>query len=124
MPKKTQQKAANQPYPFHGFVDVRLTEVQLAGQKKWEVSPEELLEGMLTLVEADYAVKFKWDSNNNCHQASLTGNGIDHEYCGWHLVARGSSPLKALKQLLYIHFKLWEGVWPLQAPKQAREDYE
>lgn len=123
MPKK-QPLPQNSPYPFHGFVDVRLTEQQLAGQKHWQVDSDVLLDALLKFVEEGFSVKFRYDGVNGCHQAAATGVDTAHDYCGWHLVGRGSSPEKALKQLLYIHYHLWEGVWPIGKPKQSRDDYE
>jgi hypothetical protein len=96
----------------------------LAGQKSWQVGPDDLFDGLLKFLEEGYSVKFRYDDHNQCHQASATGVALDHDYCGWHLVGRGSSPEKALKQLLYLHYHVWKRNWPLGGPKFSPNDLE
>jgi len=123
MAKKPSQK--QQSFPFKGFLDVALTKEQLAGQKSWNPSLEELMQGLQRLTEDDLGVKFRWDTHNRCHMATASPISPDHECAGWYLSGRGSTPEKALKQLLYIHFVMWNGAWPIHNLEKARrEDYE
>jgi hypothetical protein len=122
MPKKSPDKRAYTPPVFRGFIDLPLTDAQLDAQKRWDVSDDALLDGLLKFTEEGYAVKFRWDSYNECHQATATPVDSAHSYAGWYLTGRGSAPIKALKQLLWLHYHVLDALWPVDNPVPKRKD--
>lgn len=120
-PKKYTQYT---PPKFVGFIDPYLSPSELAQQKEMVLSADDAFDALLKFIEEGYSVKFSWDGNNFCHQATATPKNPEHEYAGMYLVGRGSEPLKALKQLLFKHYTILRGVWSTDYIKGAREDYE
>ena len=112
------------PPPFIGFIDPRLTSEELQRQKEMQLTAEDAFDSLLKFVEEGYAVKFAYDDNNCCHQATATPKKHSHPYAGMYLVGRGSEPLKALKQLLFKHYHILDGIWSVDFVRNAREDYE
>lgn len=122
MPKKSPTRNEYTPIPFNGFIDLNLTDAQLESQKAWKIDPETLLDGVLKLCEEGYAMKLRWDSYNECHQCTITPQSRDHAYAGWYLTGRGSSPEKAIKQCLWLHYHVLDTVWPVADNKPRRKD--
>lgn len=112
------------PPTFVGFIDPYLSPSELEAQKSMVLSAEEAFDSLLKFIEEGFCVKFSWDANNRCHQATATPKQNDHDYAGMYLVGRGSEPLKALKQLLFKHYTILNGVWSVDYIKTGREDYE
>ena len=112
------------PPPFIGFIDPRLTPHELEKQKEMQLTAEEGFDSLLKFIEEGFSVKFSFDDSNCCHQATATPKKTSHPYAGMYLVGRGSEPLKALKQLLYKHYHILNGIWSSDFIKNPREDYE
>ena len=122
---RTPKKAsAYTPPPFVGFIDPYLSPAELEKQKEMTLSPEEAFDSLLKFIEEGFSVKFSWDDANCCHQATATPKKPDHPYAGMYLVGRGSEPIKALKQILFKHYHILDGIWSTEFVRTAREDYE
>ncbi len=93
------------------FVRYELTAVELREVKEWRRGFDELDAVIIPLVDRAYKFVAKYDDFNNCYQCMMmTDNKVDNNY-NLGLVGRGSSPLKALKQVLWKH-RSCDGVWP------------
>lgn len=112
------------PPTFIGFIDPYLSAHELEQQKQMVLSPEDAFDILLKFVEEGFSIKFAWDNNNNCHQATATPKSPDHPYAGMYLIGRGSEPIKALKQLIFKHYHILKGVWSADLVRGTREDYE
>ena len=112
------------PPKFLGFIDPYLSPHELEQQKQTTLAPEDAFDALLKFVEEGFTVKFAWDAANCCHQATATPRQTDHPYAGMYLIGRGSDPLKALKQLLFKHYTILDGVWSTDFIRNSREDYE
>lgn len=100
-------------YSQNKFVRLELTKAQQAECKGWCATLGEFSDFTLNLAEDGYKFNCKWDNYSNAHacfvQRAVDGDGHINE--GLCLTGRGSSPFKAIKQALYKHFIVLEGVW-------------
>jgi hypothetical protein len=109
LPKQTKSKP--EPPPFKGFIEYDLTEEEKSHLK---AQPFELVDAnvqMTNLVQAEYRVSFGFDFYNSTFTCSLSHKDPKHGNAGWVLVGRGSEPIKALKQVLYKHYQVFDEVW-------------
>lgn len=71
---------------------------------------DEIDDALLKLCEEGYRVTLRYDDRSEAFACWVNPTGEDHPNNGLTLSGRGSSPLRALKQALYIH-QLFEGDW-------------
>jgi len=104
MPKKSVESTRKEysPAPFKGFINYTLTDTEKSQLKAAGVDHDRLWDATEGLMEADWHVKFRYDYYNHAYQVSLTCNDAKSPDIGWFLVGRGSTPMKALRQALYI----------------------
>lgn len=101
--KKPQNtKREYEPVPFKGFINYTLTDAEKSQIKASGVDHDRLWDASEALLEANWALKIRYDYYNHAYQASLTCNDAKSVDSGWFLVGRGSTPMKALRQALYI----------------------
>jgi len=96
---------------FKGYLRCELTDQQKVELKGQSLSWEEASNTLTELLEADYRVTLKYDTSNSCFQALMSSTLSENEAAGWTLAARGSEPLKALKQLFYKHYVMLSEQW-------------
>jgi len=91
------------------FADYVLDDAEKAVCKAWTPDGEEILAAINGwLLDAGTTLRLAEDTFNSCYMAQFyfrTGNG--GSFC---VVGRGSSPMKALKQLVYLYNKA-DGQW-------------
>lgn len=100
------------------FVNINLTPDQKAAIKaaafdlvSFDASIERLLDG-------GYKLTVRFDDRNDCYASWLVAPATGQNK-GKILAGRGSTPLKALKQLLYIHTVVLEGDWDTAQDQSA-----
>lgn len=98
-------------FEFKGFVECELSKDELTALKKQEFSYEEGENQLIRLSEAGFKISFKYDGYNQCQQVTMMSDDPKSENAGWILVARGSTPFKALKQLCYKHYEVLGELW-------------
>jgi len=112
MATKTQTtKKAAERFNDVKFVSYNLTKDQT---KELKAMPYELADidtTFLRLLQEGYKVTFRWDEYNQCYACWLIPSGDTHDNAGYILAARGSTPIKALKQAGYIHWNVFEQLW-------------
>ena len=75
---------------------------------------------LLKLAQGGYRIAVRFDEKNDAYASWFNPVGEEHPNAGLTLSGRGSTPLKAVKQALYIH-ALFEGDWASNY-KQFKED--
>jgi hypothetical protein len=105
MPKKQERPAGKKEYdpiPFKGFINYALTDEEKARLKAAGVDHDRLWDSMEGLLESNWSAKFRYDYYNHAYQVTLSCNDSKSPDAGWFLTGRGSTPMKALRQALYI----------------------
>src|SRR3970282_2723423 len=77
---------------------------------------EEMFLSLSKLFSDGYQVTMRWDAYNSCHAVWLSTRDEDSTNYGLILSGRGSTPVKALRQLLFLHFEVWSGEWSATNP--------
>lgn len=106
------------------WVDVDLDKRQKELCKQWCNTLEEFDNVVQALQDNRYRLSIKPDDYSGGFAAFIQGLPDCEDNKNLILTGRGSTPLKALKQALYKHFMVLEGVWPIQKSKQEIEDWE
>jgi hypothetical protein len=104
------------------FVQYELSADQKATCKAWLLDPESLHDAMFKFCEAGYSFSCKWDGYSKSYAAFGRIDAPKHENFDLILTGRGSSPIKAVKQMLFKHFMVFDMLWAAYA--ERREDYE
>ena len=96
---------------WQGYVNVTINESMKRGLVELGDLGAFVDKSMRDLEDGVYDVKIRWDSYNQCWQASLYCTFAGHPNAGWCLALRGSDWFSALGRLLYIHFMVYETLW-------------
>lgn len=107
---KSSTKSSKQQFAQSEFINFPLSAEQKREIKEWIPTFEEIDDALLKLTEAGYRVTLKWDERSEAFACWVNPTGEDHPNAGLTLSGRGSTPLKALKQALYID-RLFDGDW-------------
>jgi hypothetical protein len=97
------------------FVQLELTDEQAKQLKATQVSADEIFAQMEKMIDDGYKFTIKYDAYGDCAGVWCQAATDECANSGYILTGRGSSALKALKQLLYKHFVLLEGSWAAHA---------
>jgi hypothetical protein len=111
MPRnKKSSPAGNASFESAQFVNINLTKDVLQTIKSQSFTLEALEAGAAELMGDGYKLSLRFDVRNDCYAAWLIApnSGVNKGYI---LSGRGSTPVKAFKQLFYIHFVLLERNW-------------
>jgi hypothetical protein len=93
------------------FVQYELDVVQQKACKDHVVSPDEIFDSLLALCSDGYSVSVKYDGYSRAYAAFMQQRTEGGRNFGLILTGRGSSPFKAVKQLLYKHSVCLDGDW-------------
>jgi len=93
------------------FVQFELDDKQNKACKAWNLTLEELDDLLFKLSDEDYQFSLRYDSYGKCEGAWMQKRGDKGHNAGLILAGRGSTPLKALRNLLFKHSVL-DGEWP------------
>jgi len=110
---------------FKGFINYTLTDEQRQLLKDMGVDHDRLWDTFEALSENGWVVKFSHDFYNHCEQATISCADGSNVNAGWYLSGRGSTPMKAFRQALYIAEQIdWElaDYGERQAPPKQRID--
>lgn len=92
------------------FVNVNLEPAQRDALKAADWGIDQFESAFAALCADGYSLKLRYDERNDCFSAWLLP-APHSKHDGMILSGRGSTPMKAIKQLCYIHFKVLEGDW-------------
>jgi hypothetical protein len=93
------------------FVQLELDEKQHKACKAWQPTLDELDDILYKLTDEDYMLTFRYDRFGKCEGCWLQKYGDKGTNGKLILQGRGSTPLKALKQVLWKH-KACDEIWP------------
>ena len=93
------------------FVNWSLSVEEKAACKAWINTWEDLDDGLSLLIQEGYKATFSWDAYRSCFTASLIPTSDAKSNAGYILSGKGSTPLKAVKQALFVHYKIMDGEW-------------
>ena len=92
------------------FVNISLPKDVTASIKASAFSIEDFEKSMSSLMTDGYKLSVRWDKFNDCYGAWLIAPD-DSENKGYILPGRGSTPMRAIKQVVYIHYIVLECSW-------------
>jgi hypothetical protein len=87
---------------FKGFINYNLSDDEKKRLKEVGVDHERLWDTFESLAESAYYVKIKYDYYNHAYQAVMSTADPKSADAGWYVVGRGSTPMKAFRQAIYI----------------------
>jgi hypothetical protein len=93
------------------FINYPLSLEQKNELKALEYGADSFVSDLDKLCDSSYKASFSYDDYNNCYAAFLTPRDEKSVNRGLILTARGSTVLKAMKQLLYLHYTLFDESW-------------
>lgn len=99
-----------------GFGDIKFINYSLSDEQKRELkatpyTAEEFSDDLDRVTNSGYKVSFSEDEYNQCASVFFTPKDAGNVNKGLILTARGSTMLKAFKQAMYLHYKLFEENW-------------
>lgn len=110
MPHTNRRSKKEAVLPQVHWVSVTLTDEDKARIKSVPNVFEGIDDTLVAMCHDGYKFKLSFDAFNDCYSCFvLPGDGSAN--AGWILTGRGSTPLKALKQALYIHSVVLEADW-------------
>ncbi len=110
MPHTNRKPKAPPAFAPAKFVNITLSKEQLSAVKaeSWDMS---MTDNVLNKLLSDgYKVTMRYDDRNDCFACWLIPSA-GSENAGYILAGRGSTPSKAIKQLAFLHFKVFDEVW-------------
>jgi len=116
MPSKRKTNEFTRESAWKGFVEYRLSDLELMDADQAVITDEELLDGVVTLSEQGYKFTCSYNSVTKTATATLQAGEALPKLVGWALSARGRDGREAIKLLLYKHHECLKGDWlPLLA---------
>lgn len=106
--KATNTKSKSGGYTGAKFISPTLTAEHTAAIKAWAYDEVSAFQDLDRITE-EYKVTLKFDTYSNATACWIAPLDPDHEDAGYILAGRGSTPLKALKQALWIWRVLGQG---------------
>jgi len=101
------------PPPFRPatFVNQELTREQREHLKGIRFEYDDVENCLANALDSGYSVKLSVDSRNNCYAAWLVPTDANNPNFGYILSGRGSTPIKALKQVWFLHEAIYQREW-------------
>jgi hypothetical protein len=104
------------------FVPFSPDDLLKAKIRAWELGEDQAFLFVGNAIDAGYKISFRWDNYARCYGCWIISPPDDAHNKNLILGGRGSNPYKALKQALYAHLVLFDGIWP--RPDAIRSDAE
>lgn len=121
-PKVSNKRPVTNRLPFEPstFINKDLTAQEQRDLKKQPFGADEYDRMVDALLKQSYKLTTSWDGRNECYAAWIIPIGSGHMNYGFILSGRGSTPLKAVKQVCYKHVvwfnsQSWHGVEGLES---------
>jgi hypothetical protein len=123
---KERGKAAPKVERFNNvkFVNWALDDAQKTACKAWELARDDFDDLLVKTIEAGYKVTLSYDGFRSAYTASLVAQQEAKTNYGFILAGKGSTPLKALKQALYIHYYVMAEDWSAYSTQGTFEEFD
>lgn len=96
---------------WKGFLDYRLSDLELLDADEAVISDEEMLDGVVALLDAGYKLTLSYNAQTKATTATLQAGDAIPKFTGWALSAKDVGGRGALKLLLYKHHECLKGDW-------------
>jgi len=96
---------------WKGFLEYRLSDLELIDADEAVISDEEMLDGVVTLLDAGYKLTLSYNAQTKAATATLQAGDAIPKFTGWALSAKDVNGRGALKLLLYKHHECLKGDW-------------
>jgi len=106
------------------FVNWSLTSAEKTACKEWLVVDGDVDNALLTFIEEGNKVTCSYDSFRFCFTASLIPADELSPNKGYILTGKGSTPLKAIKQALFINYRIMDGLWATYSTATNSEELD
>lgn len=106
------------------FINWSLTIEQKQDCKQFLITDGDYDEALLVIIQAGYKVTTSYDEYRDCFTASIVPaqNGKNNQ--GYILTGKGSTPLKAIRQALYIHYRIMDEDWASYSTAKTVEELD
>lgn len=106
------------------FVNWALSTEDKTACKDWELSLSDFDDAYGSLIESGYKITASYDGFRACYTASIVPTKDAKENQGYILTGKGSTPLKAVKQALYIHYRIMGESWASYSTASRMEELD
>lgn len=106
------------------FVNWSLSLTEKEACKQWLVVDGDVDNALLTFIEEGNKVTCSYDSYRSCFTVSLIPQSDKSPNKGFILSGKGSTPLKAIKQALFINYRIMDGEWATYSTMGASEELD
>lgn len=119
--KKTTPTFASRP-EYKGFLEYKLSDVELEECDGWHEKDEEIWEYVHALIENNYDVSLSYSHKSKLTTVTLKDQSPTRKTAGYYLSAQDESATAAIKLAIWKHFKVLEQDWTrlLDQPVKAR----
>ena len=121
---KPQSKPTQPRFNDVQFVNWSLSAEEKAACKAWSLTVGDYASAIGGLVEAGYKVTVSYDNFRACFTASIVPTKDAKSNQGYILTGKGSDPLKAVKQALYIHYHIMGEEWAAYSTAKSVEELD
>lgn len=111
MPTKRKVNDFARESTWKGFLEYRLSDLELMDADQAVITDEELLDGVVTLSESGYKFTLSYNATTKAATATLQAGDLLPKLTGWALSAKGRDGREAVKLLLYKHHECLKGDW-------------
>jgi len=110
---------------FRGFININLTEDVKKFIKSQPFSSDVFEANLWEYIQIGYKFNFGYDDYQHCYQCIGTRSDREHTDYGILLTGRGSSPMKAFKQWMFMVTEIiGEKSWTEMLAPQTSNDYD
>lgn len=111
------------------FNDVKWINWSLSNEQKqtlkaWVPTVEEIDDWEIKLIQSNHKITTSYDKYGDCYTTSVVPTEDNTINSGFILTGKGSTPLKSLKQAVYIHFTIFEGDWSSYSTATGKEEMD
>lgn len=122
MAKKQTVPAFNRESTWKGFLEYRMTDLELLDADETVVTDEWLMEEYIKLIMAGDKLTGTYKASSKTATATMQAGETQGELAGWAISAAGRDPREALKLLFYKHYECLKQNWKqlLEADRPVR----
>lgn len=119
---QTKERSQNDRAEWQGFLDLRLSEDQLAALDESKPKPSELWAAIDDIISSDYRFILSYNKRTKLASVTLVDDNPDRKTGGYALSSADSDGAGALKMAVYKHVVLLERDWSslLDQPAKVR----
>jgi len=109
--KSTKPENSRPAFQKSEFINYDLSKTEKEACKAWDMSLSELDLMMQKLNESSYKISVGWDNYSRAFASFLVPQDAQMENYGLILTGRGTTPVKAIKQVLFKHYNVLGDDW-------------